>query len=138
MKRISALLGGAVVGVAILAACGGGGGGSGTSPAGLLPPGAPTAGPTVAPSGFSSSDAVPIPSPAPGAVTVPVPLTSDASGASANAAIPAGASIPADTTIASTYSSAGDASLPTLSKGRSPASVRGLRDDSTKTVIAYL
>jgi len=140
MKRISALLGGAVFGVAILAACGGGGGGSGTSSPGGPLPGVPTAGPTVAPSGsFSSSDAVSIPSPAPGATSVPVPLASDSSGASANASISAGASVPPDTTVSSTYSSAGDSSLPTLAIKRSTQSVRGLRDTSTgRTVIAYL
>ena len=140
MKRISALLGGAVLGIAILAACGGGGGSSGTStPGGPLPPGGPTSAPTVAPSqDFSSTDAVAIPSPAPGATTVPVPLASDASGASANAAIPASASVPADTTVASTFSSTGDSSLPALSIRRSVASVRGLREDGHKTIIAYL
>jgi hypothetical protein len=141
MKRISALLGGAVFGVAILAACGGGGGGSGTSsPGGALPPGAPTAGPTVAPSqNFSSTDAVPIPSPAPGATSVPVPLASDASGASANASISASANVPPDTTVASTYSSAGDSSLPSLAIKRATQSARGLRDGSSgRTVIAYL
>jgi len=140
MKRISALLGGAIFGVAILAACGGGGGGSGTSAPGGPLPGGPTSAPTVAPSGsFSSSDAVPIPSPAPGATSVPVPLASDSSGASANASISASASVPPDTTIASVYSSAGDSSLPTLAIKRATQSVRGLRDGSSgRTVIAYL
>jgi hypothetical protein len=140
MKRISALLGGAVLGVALLAACGGGGGGSGTSaPGGPLPPGGPTAAPSLAPSSnFSSSDAVAIPTPAPGAASVPVPLASDASGASVNAAIPASANVPPDATVASTYSSDGDASLPALSIRRSVSSVRGLREDNKKTVIAYL
>ncbi len=140
MKRISALLGGAIFGIAILAACGGGGGGSGTSSPGGPLPGVPTAGPTVAPSGtFSSSDAVSIPSPAPGATSVPVPLASDSSGASANASISAGASVPPDTTVSSTYSSAGDSSLPTLGIKRATQSVRGLRDTSSgRTVIAYL
>ncbi len=140
MKRISALLGGAVLGVAVLAACGGGGGGSGTSaPGGPIPPGGPTSAPTVAPSqNFSSTDAVTIPTPAPGATTVPVPLASDSSGASANAAIPASANVPPDATVASTFSSAGDSSLPALSIRRSTASVRGLREDGHKTVIAYL
>ena len=140
MKRISALLGGAVFGVAILAACGGGGGGSGTSSPGGPIPGAPTAGPTVAPSGnFSSSDAVPIPSPAPGATSVAVPLAADSSGASANASISSSASVPPDTTVASTYSSAGDLSLPSLAIKRATQSVRGLRENSSgRTVIAYL
>ena len=140
MKRISALLGGAVLGVAVLAACGGGGGGSGTSaPGGPIPPGGPTSAPTLAPSqNFSSTDAVTIPTPAPGATTVPVPLASDSSGASANAAIPASANVPPDATVASTFSSAGDSSLPALSIRRSTASVRGLREDGHKTVIAYL
>jgi hypothetical protein len=138
MKRISALLGGAVLGVALLAACGGGGGGSGTSaPGGPIPPGGPTTAPTTAPAGsFTSSDAVAIPTP--GATAVPVPLTSDASGASANAAIPPGSNVPPDATVAATYSSAADPSLPALSLRRSVASVRGLREDNHKTVIAYL
>ncbi|MEA2688214.1 MAG: hypothetical protein QOD51_821 [Candidatus Eremiobacteraeota bacterium] len=140
MKRISALLGGAVLGVALLAACGGGGGGSGTSaPGGPLPPGGPTTAPSITPSGnFSSTDAVAIPTPAPGAATVPVPLASDASGASANAAIPASANVPPDATVAATYSSAADASLPALAVRRAVSSVRGLREDNKKTVIAYL
>src|ERR1700738_5226244 len=140
MKRISALLGGAVFGVAILAACGGGGGGSGTSaPGGPLPPGGPTAAPTVGPSqNFSSTDAVAIPTPAPGATSVPVPLASDSSGASANAAIPANSNVPPDATVASTYSSAADPSLPALEVRRSVSSVRGLREDGHRTVIAYL
>ena len=140
MKRISALLGGAVFGVALLAACGGGGGGSGTSaPGGPVPPTGPTAGPTSAPSSnFSSSDAVAIPTPAPGATSVPVPLASDASGASANAALPTSASVQPDTTVAATYSSAADPSLPALAIQRSVSSARGLRDDNHRSVIAYL
>ena len=139
MKRISALLGGAVFSVAILAACGGGGGGSGTSSPGGPLPGGPTAGPTTAPSStFTSSDAVSIPSPAPGATSVPVPLASDAGGASANASISSSASVPPDTTISSTFSSAADSSLPSLAIKRATQSVRGLREDSKKNVIAYL
>jgi len=134
MKRISALLGG----VALLAACGGGGGGSGTSaPGGPLPP-APTAPPAGAPQNFTSSDAVAIPAPAAGATSVAVPLASDSSGASANAALPASASVPPDTTVAATYSSAADSSVPALALRRGIASVRGLREDSKKNVVAYL
>jgi hypothetical protein len=138
MKRISALLSGAVLGVAILAACGGGGGSGSSLPAGPAAPGA-----TVAPAGaqsFSASDAVAIPTAAPGAATVPVPLPSDPSGASGNVSLSANGNIPPDATIAATYSSSGDASLPALSRGRSVASVRGVRDSSpgSTTVIAYL
>jgi hypothetical protein len=138
MKRISALLGGAVFGVALLAACGGGGGGSGTSSPGGPPPVTPTAPPAGASQSFTSSDAVTIPTPAAGATSVAVPLASDSSGASANAALPASASVPPDTTVAATYSSAADASVPALALRRGIASVRGLREDSKKNVIAYL
>jgi hypothetical protein len=138
MKRISALLGGAVFGVAILAACGGGGGGSGTSaPGGPLPPAATPTIPASAPQSFSASDAQAIPTPAPGATSVPVPLTSDPSGASAAAAIPAAAQVPPDATVASTFSTTGDASLPPLSVRRSPQSLH-LREDSKNSAIAYL
>ncbi|HEY0395067.1 MAG TPA: hypothetical protein VGD01_11290 [Candidatus Elarobacter sp.] len=137
MKRISALLGGAVVGIALLAACGGGGGGSGTSAPGGVVPGATPTPPATAPQSFSASDAQAIPTPAPGAVTVPVPLPSDPSGASASAAISASAQIPPDATVASTFSTSGDASLPALSLRRSPQSLH-LREDSKSGAIAYL
>jgi hypothetical protein len=136
MKRISAV-GGAVLALAILAACGGGGSSSGAPP---VPPGPPATS-TPAPSGssFSSSDAVAIPSAAPGAATVPVPLSSDAGGASANAAIPASASIPTDATVASTFSTTADAGLPALSVQRQARSSKTVRDDSNGTKpIAYL
>jgi hypothetical protein len=137
MKRISALLGGAVFGVALLAACGGGGGSGTSSPGGPLPGTTPAPGQTTVPQSFSSSDAVAVPTP--GVAAAPVALTSDASGASVNAAIPPGASVPADTTVAATYSSAGDSSLPALSIRRAVSSVRGLRaEDGHKTIIAYL
>jgi hypothetical protein len=141
MKRISALLGGAVLGVAVLAACGGGGGTGSSLPAG---PPAP-AGTTAPPAGnstqsFNVSDAVAIPSPAPGATSVPVPLPSDPNGASANAAFPANGVVPPDTTVAATYSTTADATMPTLSKGRKTLS-RGTRDDNSGNgtkPIAYL
>ena len=134
MKRISALLGGAVFSIAILAACGGGGSGT-SSPGGPIPAG-PTDGPTTSPSNFTSTDAVPVPNP--GATSAPVTLAADSSGAAANAAIPPGSNVPADTTVASTFSSAGDASLPALAIKRATQSVRGLREDNHKTVVAYL
>ena len=141
VKRISTLIGGAVIGVAFLAACGGGGG-SGTSGGGGSLPAVATPTPTPTPAAgqsFTSSDAVAIPTAAPGATSVPVALLSDASsGASASAALPASANVPTDTTVASTYSSTGDSSLPTLSRGRSVAAVRGARDDGDHRGIAYL
>ncbi|HEX3550829.1 MAG TPA: hypothetical protein VHT53_10660 [Candidatus Elarobacter sp.] len=138
MKRISALLGGAVLGVAALAACGGGGGGSGTSsPNGALPPSGPTSAPQSGPPAFTASNAVAIPTPAPGATTVPVPLPSDPGGASGTLAIPASASVPADATVAAVYSTSSDGTVPALGARRAVASVRGARDDS-RNVIAYL
>jgi hypothetical protein len=138
MKRIStALLGGAVLGAALLVACGGGGGSSASAPGGGLPPIA-TNPPAGSPQSFSASDAVAIPAAAPGAATVPVTLPSDPSGASASAALPAnGASIPADATIAATYSTTGDSTLPALAHARSVQG-RAVREDSKKNVVAYL
>jgi hypothetical protein len=137
MKRIStALLGGAVLGAALLVACGGGGGSSASAPGGGLPPVA-TNPPAGSPQSFSASDAVAIPAAAPGAATVPVALPSDPGGASAAAALPANGSIPADATIAATYSTSGDASLPTLARSRSVQG-RTVREDTKKDVIAYL
>jgi hypothetical protein len=139
MKRISALIGGAVLGVALLAACGGGGGGGASAPGGPLPPGAtptPPSGPST--QGFSASDAVAIPTPAPGATSVPVPLPSDPGGASANAAFPASASVPVDTTISATYSTNADSTVPALARARVTLS-RSPRDNSTSNgAIAYL
>jgi len=136
MKRISALLGGAVIGVAVLAACGGGGGGSGTSaPGNALPPNAPTSAPS---NTFTASDAVAIPTAAPGASTLAVPLPSDPSGAGGTLAMPATSSVPADATVAAVYSTSADPSVPSLSVRRAPASTtRATRDDS-RSVIAYL
>ncbi|HEY4440676.1 MAG TPA: hypothetical protein VGN14_09475 [Candidatus Elarobacter sp.] len=137
MKRLAL---GAVLGVAILCACGGGGGGGSTT----LPPGGggqPTATPTptVTTQSFSTSNAVAIPSAAPGATTVPVALSSDASsGASANAALPASASVPTDATIAVTYASTGDTTLPPLGVKRVPSASRSVRDGVTKNAIAFL
>jgi hypothetical protein len=132
MRRLTL---GAVVGIALLAACGGGGGTAGGP--GPLPPGA-TATPTssLGPQSFTSSDAVAIPSAVPGAATVPVALSSDATGASASAALPATATVAADTTIAVTYASTGDSSLPSLSAGRSPRTT--VRDETKKNALAYL
>jgi hypothetical protein len=81
-----------------------------------------------------------IPTPAPGATSVPVPLPSDPSGASGNVALPVNGNIPPDATIAATYSSSGDASLPALSRGRSVATVRGLREANpgATAIVAYL
>jgi hypothetical protein len=136
MKRIStAFAGGIVLSAALLVACGGGGGGSSSVPAG--PPSVPTNAPAGAPQSFSATDAIAIPSAAPGAATVPVTLPSDPSGASASAALPSNGSIPPDATIAATYSSSGDATLPALSAGRS-VNGRAVRVDSTKDVVAYL
>ena len=135
MKRISAI-GSAVVCLAILAACGGGGGSSSGAPP--VVPAGPTSAPA-GPSSFTSSDAVAIPSPAPGATSVPVPLSSDTGGASAQAALPASASIPADTTVSSTFSTTADASLPALSVKRSAQSMKSVREGgNTSNVIAYL
>jgi hypothetical protein len=137
MKRLAF---GAVLGISILAACGGGGGGgSSVSPGVLQGTPVPTATPTTGTQGFSNSNAVAIPQAAPGAVTVPVALSSDATGASANAALPAAASVPTDTTIAVTYASTGDSSLPPLSVRRKSNSARTVRDGGvTKNAIAYL
>lgn len=139
MKRISAsLFGSAVLGAALLAACGGGGGTSGSALPGGGPPPVATTPPSSSTQSFSATDAIPIPTPAPGALNVAVPLPSDPSGASANALLPASASIPPDATITATYSSSGDSSLPALSAGRSVNS-RGVREDSNKkNVVAYL
>jgi hypothetical protein len=80
-----------------------------------------------------------IPTAAPGATSLPVPLPSDPSGASGNVSLPVNGNIPPDATIAATYSSSGDASLPVLSRGRSLSGVRGVRESSPgTTVIAYL
>ncbi|HEY6237000.1 MAG TPA: hypothetical protein VIW69_17995 [Candidatus Elarobacter sp.] len=138
MKRIStALLGGAVLGAALLVACGGGGGSSASAPGGGLPPVA-TNPPAGSPQSFSASDAVAIPAAAPGAATVPVALPSDPGGASAAAALPAnGSSIPADATIAATYSTTADATVPALAHSRSVQG-RTVRDDTKKDIIAYL
>ncbi len=138
MKRIStALLGGAVLATALLVACGGGGGSSAGAPGGGGVPPVATNAPAGSPASFSASDAVAIPPAAPGAATVSVALPSDPSGASASAALPANGTIPADATIAATYSTAGDASLPALSVGRRTQG-RAVSADSTKDVIAYL
>jgi hypothetical protein len=138
MKRISSLLGGAVLGVALLAACGGGGGGSGTSaPGGPLPPGA-TPAPAPSTQSFSASDAAAIPTPAPGATSVPVPLPSDPSGASATAVLPTSASVPTDATVAATYSTSADASMPALSSLRKTSALRGAREDGKNGAIVYL
>lgn len=138
MKRISALLGGAVFGVALLAACGGGGGGSGTSaPGGPLPPGA-TPAPAPSTQSFSASDAAAIPTPAPGATSVPVPLPSDPSGASATAVLPSSASVPPDATIAATYSTTADPSIPALSSQRKTSAARSAHEDNKNGAIAYL
>ena len=98
---------------------------------------APTNAPAGSPQSFSATDAVAIPSAAPGAATVPVALPSDPSGAAASAALPANGSIPPDATIAATYSSSADSTLPALSAGRS-VNGRAVRVDSTKDVVAYL
>ena len=137
VKRISTI-GAAVLGLAILAACGGGGS-SGTSvTTGPVLPVATTPPPGTTTQSFSDSNAVAIPAPAPGAVSVPVQLPSDPSGASASAALPASASIPTDTTIAATYSATGDASTPSLSRTRRTAALH-VRDDSNGIKpIAYL
>ena len=135
MKRIStAFAGGIVLSAALLVACGGGGGSS-SVPGG--PPSVPTNAPAGAPQSFSATDAVAIPTAAPGAATVAVALPSDPSGASASAALPSNGSIPPDATIAATYSSSGDSTLPALSAGRS-VNGRAVRVDSTKDVVAYL
>jgi hypothetical protein len=140
MKRISALIGGVVLGAALLASCGGGGGSGSSAPnGGPLPP-ANT--PAASSQSFSASDAVPIPTPAPGAITVPVPLSSDAaSGAAANAAFPASGSVPPDTTVAATYSASADSSVPALARAR-VITARTTRDDNghgnASGAIAYL
>jgi hypothetical protein len=135
MKRIStAFAGGIVLSAALLVACGGGGGSS-SVPGG--PPSVPTNAPAGSPQSFSATDAVAIPSAAPGAATVPVALPSDPSGAAASAALPSNGSIPPDATIAATYSSSADSTLPALSAGRS-VNGRAVRVDSTKDVVAYL
>ena len=137
MKRIStAFVGCAVLSAALLVACGGGGGSS-SSPVPGGPPVAATDPPAGSPQSFSASDAVAIPTAAPGATSVTVPLPSDPSGASANAALPSNGSIPPDATVAATYSSSGDATLPALSAGRS-ANARAIRVDTKKDVVAYL
>ena len=137
MKRIStAFAGGVILSAALLVACGGGGGTSGSSVPGG-PPVVATDPPAGSPQSFSATDAVAIPSAAPGAATVPVTLPSDPSGASANAALPSNGTIPPDATIAATYSSAGDSTLPALARGRS-AQGRAVRDDTKKDVVAYL
>ncbi|HEY0381001.1 MAG TPA: hypothetical protein VGC72_02270 [Candidatus Elarobacter sp.] len=138
MKRIStAFVGGAVLSAALLVACGGGGGSSGPSGGGGGVPPVPTNAPAGSTQSFSSSDAVAIPAAAPGAATVAVPLSSDPSGASASAALSANGSIPADATVASTYSTTGDATLPALSVSRSVQG-RAVREDAKKDVVAYL
>lgn len=130
VKRI--VLGAAVLGVAILAACGGGGNSTSVAPGPAQPvPGA--SGLTT----FSASDAVAIPSAAPGSASVLVQLPSDPSGASANTTLSASANIPTDTTIDVTYASSGDPSLPALSVSRQVLS-RAPLDDAKRTGIAYL
>ena len=137
MKRIStAFAGGVILSAALLAACGGGGGSSGSGVPGA-PPVVPTDAPAGAPQSFSATDAVAIPAAAPGAATVTVPLPSDPGGASASAALPSNGIIPPDATVAATYSSSGDPTLPALSLGRS-VNARAIRVDSTKDVVAYL
>jgi hypothetical protein len=135
VKRISAI-GAAVLGLAILAACGGGGSSSTSVPTGPAPT-ATTPPPGTTPQSFSDSNAVAILAPAPGAATVPVQLPSDPSGASASAALSASATIPTDTTIASTYSTMADSSTPSLSRARRTAALH-VRDDSGIKPIAYL
>ncbi|HEV3089030.1 MAG TPA: hypothetical protein VGX96_17595 [Candidatus Elarobacter sp.] len=91
-----------------------------------------------APGSFSASDAIPIPSPAPGATSVPVPLPSDAaSGAAANASFPAAGSVPTDTTVAATFSTSADSSVPALARARATLS-RTTREASSNGAIAYL
>jgi hypothetical protein len=137
MKRISTAFLGAVLSAALLVACGGGGGSSGPSGGGGGLPPVPTNPPAGSTQSFTSSDAVAIPAAAPGAATVPVPLSSDPSGASASAALSANGSIPPDATVASTYSTTGDSTLPALSVSRSVQG-RTTREDAKKDVIAYL
>jgi hypothetical protein len=133
MRRLSI---GALFAVAVLAACAGGGGGTSSAP-GPLPLGpTPTATPTTASQSFSSSNGVAIPSAAPGATTVPVALSSDATGASANAALPAAATVSADTTIAVTYTSV-DPLLSPLSANRSVQG-RTTRDETKSNSLAFL
>jgi hypothetical protein len=127
---------GAVFGVALLAACGGGGGGGTSTAPGPLPP-APTQTATAAPGTFTSSNAVAIPNASPGATTVPVALSSDATGASANAALPAAANVSTDTTIAVTYTSTADSSIPALSALRSTQG-RHVSDETKGNALAYL
>ncbi|MDQ6941992.1 MAG: hypothetical protein M3169_05665 [Candidatus Eremiobacteraeota bacterium] len=137
MKRISTdFVGAAVLSAALLVACGGGGGSSGSAVPGAPPPVA-TNPPVGSPQSFSATDAVAIPTAAPGAATLAVPLTSDPSGASANAALSSSGSIPPDATVASTYSTAADSTLPALAHGRSVQG-RTVREDSKRDVIAYL
>ena len=136
MKRIStAFVGAAVLSAALLVACGGGGGSGSSIPGG--PPPVATNPPAGSPQSFSATDAVAIPTAAPGAATVAVPLTSDPSGASANAALSSSGSIPPDATVASTYSTAADSTLPALAHGRSVQG-RTVREDTKRDVIAYL
>ena len=136
MKRIStAFAGAAVLSAALLVACGGGGGSSSSVPGG--PPPVATNPPAGSPQSFSATDAVAIPTAAPGAATVAVPLTSDPSGASANAALSSSGSIPPDATVASTYSTAADSILPALAHGRSVQG-RAVREDTKRDVVAYL
>ena len=140
MKWTSALVGGAVLGAALVASCGGGGGSSSGAPNGAALPPASTQAPSSSQS-FSASDAVAIPTPAPGAQTVPVPLSSDAaSGAAANAAFPANGNVPPDTTVATTYSTSADSSVPTLARARATMA-RTPRDggrSNSSGAIAYL
>ncbi|MDB5041148.1 MAG: hypothetical protein JWN27_1874 [Candidatus Eremiobacteraeota bacterium] len=133
MRRLSI---GALFAVAVLAACGGGGGGTSSAP-GPLPLGpTPTATPTTASQSFSSSNGVAIPSAAPGAATVPVALSSDPTGASANAALPSAATVSADTTIAVTYTSV-DPLVSPLSANRSVQG-RTTRDETKSNSFAFL
>jgi hypothetical protein len=135
MRRLSI---GAAFAVALLAACGGGGGGTSSAP-GPLPLGpipTPTPTTTTSSQGFSSSNGVAIPSAAPGATTVPVALSSDATGASANAALPAAATVSADTTIAVTYTSI-DPLVSALSAQRSVQG-RTTKDATKSNSLAFL
>ena len=126
MKRIStAFAGGIVLSAAMLVACGGGGGGS--SAPGRAPRGPDQRARPGRRRASRRRDAVAIPAAAPGAATVPVALPSDPGGASASAALPANGSIPPDATIAATYSSSADSTLPALSAGPQRQRARGSR-----------
>jgi len=131
VKRISTI-GGAVLGLAILAACGGGGSSGVSAPTGSLLPGGQFTAAVVLP----KAERLRSQPPRPGADSVLMRLPADPSGASMTVAFPLSGTLTAGTTVAATFSSHGDASTPPLSQARRTDGL-AVRDTDGFTAIEY-